>query len=279
MKPATRSLMNCVHLQEGGHGDPYASASQVMASAASGSGPDTKSSIAASAPNSTQGGGSSTAKTSGQNDLHDLCTTSGSSSFAANRHKVVIEGDATEAGPSKWQQVLGDTWWPEFAALTTSLLCIVGLIVMLYHFDRSASPELPYGITLNAITSILATASKSLLLFAVGNSISQQKYSWFQSEKPLKDVQRFDDASRGPLGSLLMLTGPILHSSAALGAVITMISLAFDPFVQQVLRFYPEQVASLSEHANTKQAFSCPGRSVQRWFESCSERWNLDRIS
>ena len=77
---------------------------------------------------------------------------------------------------SWWARVFSDTWIPEFLSLVASAACIIAIAGVLYSYDGSASPEIPYGITLNAIISILATTSKSLQLFAIASAISQQKW-------------------------------------------------------------------------------------------------------
>lgn len=51
------------------------------------------------------------------------------------------------------------------------------------------------------------------------------------------DFEIFDNASRGPLGSFLLLIRSKGRALAALGAIITLFSLALDPFFQQVVDF------------------------------------------
>lgn len=57
---------------------------------------------------------------------------------------------------------------------------------------------------------------------------------------PWYDYRLFDNASRGPWGSLMLLLRIKGRSLAALGAAITIFALAMDPFFQQVVDF-PEQ--------------------------------------
>jgi hypothetical protein len=63
----------------------------------------------------------------------------------------------------------------------------------------------------------------------------------------MRDLQTFDDASRGPLGAFelltrLSLTQVFMHRSAGAGwafwaSILTILALALDPFAQQVLSF------------------------------------------
>lgn len=100
-----------------------------------------------------------------------------------------------------------------------------------------------WNLTLNAVVSILATTSKVSLLFMVSNSISQLKWVWFLHRgtdvRPLSDAQVFDDASRGLLGSLIMLSNMkrIRNSMASIGAVITLLAVTYDPFLQQIISY------------------------------------------
>jgi hypothetical protein len=52
-----------------------------------------------------------------------------------------------------------DTWIPEILALFISAASIIAITGILWSYNKTRSPELPYGITLNAIVSILAVVS------------------------------------------------------------------------------------------------------------------------
>ena len=57
----------------------------------------------------------------------------------------------------------------------------------------------------------------------------------------LKDIQVYDEATRGPLGSLLFLwhfrKAPWVTYTAFIGCVVTILAIAADPFTQQILRY------------------------------------------
>lgn len=145
-----------------------------------------------------------------------------------------------------------ETWLFEICFITLSLGCIAVVVTVLRVFDRKPQPDFPSGITLNAIVSTLGTASKAALIFVVTASLSQLKWGWYHDRQSLNDIQCFDDASRGPLGSLLLLTEIPARSMASFGALITVVALAFDPFLQQVLTFYPQTVYSQANNYKTK---------------------------
>lgn len=161
-----------------------------------------------------------------------------------------------------------------------SVLCFVGIFCILLIYDQNTIPNLPSGLTLNTVISILATGSKSSLILVVGESLDQLKWIWFQREKrPLHDLQPLDDASRGPLGCVTVLTQHKGRSLISLGAVITILALLFDPFVQQVVRYPTRQVPSTSSTAMAPQSgFSFPSdSSSDEGTQGCHASGNMDR--
>lgn len=91
-------------------------------------------------------------------------------------------------------------WKWEIAALMGSLACLAGIVIVLAVCNGNELFSW-HRVTLNAVVSVLSTASKALLLFALGESIGQWKWLAFSKEsRPLIDLDRVDSASRGPLG-------------------------------------------------------------------------------
>jgi len=85
-------------------------------------------------------------------------------------------------------------------------------------------------------------------MLAVAGCISQLKWLYFKhSTHSLHDIQTFDDASRGPLGAMELLTRLSLKEvltrrSAGAGwafwaSILTILALPLDPFAQQILSF------------------------------------------
>lgn len=93
-------------------------------------------------------------------------------------------------------------WLPETAGILASAMLLVALAALLAFYDDKAVFEWK-SVTLNALVSVLSTASKASLLYALSELISQWKWIVFTStRRPLVDFERIDAASRGPLGSL-----------------------------------------------------------------------------
>ena len=76
-----------------------------------------------------------------------------------------------------------------------------------------------------------------MMMMAIAAAIGQCRWLRFAGKRPkkLRELQVFDDASRGPLGSLMLLYHTRLKSLAVLGATLTIVSLGFDPFVQSLI--------------------------------------------
>ena len=83
---------------------------------------------------------------------------------------------------------------------------MVVIALVLWVYNGKGIPQLPYGVTLNTLISILATTSRSLLLLIAASVIGQDKWLYFRRFQPLIDMQTFDGASRGPFGALGLLS-------------------------------------------------------------------------
>jgi hypothetical protein len=170
----------------------------------------------------------------------------------------------------RWSQWIFNAWIFELLSLLVSAICLLGIMLTLsLHIDHPL-PRWPFSITINALISTLATISKSALLVSVTAAISQRKWTRLLSgDNYLYDLEIYDEASRGPWGSVSLLLSSgwrylcqhlflhylswslsrIIYSDlASLGALITILSLAMDPFMQQITSF--ENVPRVIGHTN-----------------------------
>lgn len=134
-------------------------------------------------------------------------------------------------------------WWPETLALALSIASFAAIVVVLisFHHKRLDSWSMPYKIRPNTLISILMILCRLSMLVVVAECIGQLKWIYFeQRPHPLSHFQRFDDASRGPWGSLRLIYS--VHWTALVassGALVTVLALAMEPFAQQVLSYTP----------------------------------------
>lgn len=131
-------------------------------------------------------------------------------------------------------------WLLEVATLVLSLCLLVAIAAIFWTTDDKPLSDWQFGISLNAVISILTTGCSSALAHGVSEFISQLKWLHFKKgPRELADLGKFDEASRGPWGSIQFLYG-VKWNLATLGALIAICKLAFDPLAQQVVD-YPER--------------------------------------
>jgi hypothetical protein len=117
-------------------------------------------------------------------------------------------------------------------------LVAIGFVVSVYDDKKIPLPQLPRGVSLNAIISVLSNAARAGLIFVVSASMGQLKWCWFRrAGRQIQDIQAMDDASRGPLGAFGVLFSWIGGSLAALGSIITLLMIAFGPFLQLLVEY------------------------------------------
>lgn len=129
-------------------------------------------------------------------------------------------------------------WLLEIICWLVSAVCMAIIIGFLIYYKNKKIPNWPGSLTLNAFIAVLSKVSGAALILPVSEALGQLKWSWFQGHsKTMWDFEIFDNASRGPWGAFLLLIRTKGRALAALGAVITLFSLALDPFFQQVVDF------------------------------------------
>jgi hypothetical protein len=147
-----------------------------------------------------------------------------------------------------WKHVTSFAWWWEFGSITVSGIALALIVVTLGVMDGRSLDAWKLPIQINSLISICSTLSRSALLLVVTEGMSQLKWNFFEKHGGTLDkLQSFDDASRGPWGAFLLIfrTRPWRNVLAILGAFLTVIALAFEPFTQQVLEF-PSRTATLT---------------------------------
>ncbi|KAJ4118965.1 hypothetical protein NW768_010708 [Fusarium equiseti] len=100
----------------------------------------------------------------------------------------------------------------------------------------------PFAISINAAVAILSTACTAAMMHNVSAFIGQLKWLYLKAgPRRLYSVQSFDEASRGPYGSILFLF-KVSWNMATLGALITILRLGFAPLTQEVISLQPRPV-------------------------------------
>lgn len=110
------------------------------------------------------------------------------------------EKSSTRILSQMWQ------WKFETSLLFLSVCSLLAIIVLLAVEDGKTLDSWKFYLSLNTVVSILGTISRASLASSVGSCIAQEKWNWFRKRQDhLYLFDRFDSASRGPLGSLKLL--------------------------------------------------------------------------
>lgn len=98
------------------------------------------------------------------------------------------------------------SWTFEVVSTLVAIGAVAAITGVLGHFDGSAIPDWPYGITLNALIALLATIANANLAIVIQSGLSQLKWVRFKEGRtPLSDMEAFDEASRGTWGALKLI--------------------------------------------------------------------------
>jgi hypothetical protein len=142
------------------------------------------------------------------------------------------------------------TWWlPEVLGILGSLLSQGAAIVILMRMENQPLTNWSFFISLNATIAIATTAAKSFMLLTVASCLDEWKWLHFsQKRRKVRDMDSFDWASRGPLGSLFFMFRMPLRIPA-IGALVIVLALAVDTFAQQLISLDTVSVPSSNSSA------------------------------
>lgn len=179
------------------------------------------------------------------------------SPFSAEIEKPSAGRNSFRSIERYYQSWVIDWWLLDIAALGPATICL-GAIATILAIYSGKPPSLPGSLNLNSILSILSQISTATLMKALVSSLSQQKWLRFRtSRKPLKDFGDFDEASRGPWGSFQLLRSKSKFTCVeidwqvfleyhlltptryigSLGALVVVLLQAFQPFIQQIVKY------------------------------------------
>lgn len=98
-------------------------------------------------------------------------------------------------------------WWLlEIASWLFSAACMITIAAVLAHYDGKPLPNWSIDISMNAFISIFSGFAKSALLLPTAEALGQLKWDWFRKgEKSMMDFEVMDGASRGAIGSAVLL--------------------------------------------------------------------------
>ncbi|KAI0467630.1 hypothetical protein F4859DRAFT_525058 [Xylaria cf. heliscus] len=146
-----------------------------------------------------------------------------------SQYTAIYQPD-NEARPkqSRVHFAIGDWYW-QFGAAIVSVASTVVIVVILNIENGRALSGRHFLIAPNSLISIFSTIAKSSLLVSVASCLRQLKWIYFKdSSRPLFHFEAIH----------------IRAKLALFGSIITIVSLAFEPFTQQILAFPSRVVPS-----------------------------------
>ena len=127
-------------------------------------------------------------------------------------------------------------WWRELLCCVLFVGALLALVATLRPYQGQPIPKWPYHLSINTLVSLYIVILKAAMVFVAAEGLGQLKWQWFNSERPLKDLLRYDDATRGPWGSLkLLFSLRFRQLASSFGAFIILAAIIVDPFAQQII--------------------------------------------
>lgn len=123
------------------------------------------------------------------------------------------------------------------SALIFACVLFAGDIAILASCNGLSLSEWNATISINTVVSTISTVAIFTLMNPLGSAMGQCKWLLFSSkQKPLSHLSHLDGASRGPYGSLkLFLRGNYYGVLPTFGGILTVVTLAVSPFMQQLI--------------------------------------------
>ncbi|KAF3045733.1 hypothetical protein E8E11_007451 [Didymella keratinophila] len=154
----------------------------------------------------------------------------------------------------------GEGWTAETCSFVFAILSLLGLVVTLFLHQNKPLPQWPQLITINSIVSLFSLLMRAGVGLVLAEGISQCKWQWFRKPRKLKEMDRFDAASRSAWGSVGLLVHVKLERLScvvALGALITIWAALTGFFLQQLMVFHDCQQQDHSAIVRVSKTNNC----------------------
>ncbi|KAI0427580.1 hypothetical protein F5Y09DRAFT_350331 [Xylaria sp. FL1042] len=145
----------------------------------------------------------------------------------------------------KWQRVQRlwhQGWGVESYSIALAASSLAIIIAIIASYEGRTLPDWHLHITINVLISVFTVLLKAGLGWAYYSL--KLKWQWFQREpRRLMDLDDFDEASRGALGSMSFLfkvpKWEVVNNFAKFTAILTILAAVLDPFPQQLVGLVP----------------------------------------
>lgn len=136
---------------------------------------------------------------------------------------------------ARLQEFMNTFWVYEIIASLVSLAMIAAIFGVLHHYNGWDVDLWDYSWSLGSLIGLLATISQVAMAVPLASGISQLKWTWYKNSQKLTDLDKFEQSSRGPFGSVRLLFSRPFKFLGAFGAILTILTLAFHTLVQNAI--------------------------------------------
>jgi hypothetical protein len=119
-----------------------------------------------------------------------------------------------------WTLLRGWEW--ELATWLLGSCALFSIIALLLKFSDGPLNDWTLDIRLATVIAALSQISQSALLVSVSACIGQLKWEWLRTKHPASDLREFEEASRGPRGSLMLLPRTQLYAKHSAGMTLSL---------------------------------------------------------
>lgn len=184
--------------------------------------------------------------------------------------------DQPAHSPSQNNYAIFKYWKWELLGLLLATGLVAAMFALLLSFDGLQVPNWGYSINLSTLLSLLATIFRAVVVTLVGQVIAQAKWAWYSQSRPLQHLQSFDNGVRGALGSALLLPRVFMGSFVAtVAALVMIVSLATNPFVQQAIKTTSCTLPVVGVNATLPYAHFVPRKPLAKWPD---HTWDFDAL-
>ena len=139
------------------------------------------------------------------------------------------------------------------------MFAVATIAILLFYFNNRPTSDWHSNLQPSTIIAALAQFAQAALLVSLTVCIGQFEWFWLQVERPSKDLETFDDASRGPHGSLNLLF--LVLSRCRGRAPITQLSPMANS-TYNAIKSDDDEVGDIPESSEMRKHGRCDSRTL-----------------
>lgn len=130
------------------------------------------------------------------------------------------------------------TWWLECVCLLLMVIALIAVAVTVYKYEGMPQPRWRYSVTVNTLIALYTVIITAAMVKILSSGLSQLKWLWYSKQRCLGDIEYWDQATRGPWGSLCLLWRLRARDLIAiLGALTIVLAILLAPLTQLLVQY------------------------------------------